>query len=460
MRHSEAIATALSPFSNLFEAFHRAGFQLYAVGGCVRDWTMGMVPKDIDFTTDALPEQTREVLQDNGWKVIPVGEVFGTIATIIDKKQYEITTFRVRESYTRGSRHPIVCYGRELEKDLERRDLTINAMAADETGGIYDPFDGLGDIERRILRVPRSSYEQTLSIFGDDPLRILRLARFMARLGFDVDPDATRAATDMAGSIMTVSHERWYSELDGLIRAHEFASAIEWLMQTGILPLILPELQALRWTRSKPVSLSDHEMIATEKSLFEQTLETIGNSPAESDFRWAALFSLFGYTASNHMGWANQTTQMIASEILQRFKFSSARTDKIIRMLRLLPNGEPQYRTAREFAIEQGNALEAWNRFQDVRLSCLNDAEQTASESARLNRWREALSPYIADPSSAEVQLPRSLSAELSNALSVRGKTLGLCIAQCREAVLDEYLSETDDCEKFITWVRDHFDRQ
>ncbi len=452
---SEAIATALLPFLNLFEAFHRAGFQLYAVGGCVRDWTMGMTPKDIDFTTDALPEQTRKVLQDNGWKVIPVGEVFGTIATIIDKKQYEITTFRVRESYTRGSRHPIVCYGRELEKDLERRDLTINAMAADETGKIYDPFDGLGDIERKILRVPRSSYEQTLSIFGDDPLRILRLARFKARLGFAVDPDATRAACDMAGSIMTVSHERWYSEIDGLLRAPEFASAIEWLMQTGILPLILPELQALQWTHSKPISLSDHEMITAEKSLFDQTMEIIRKSPAESDFRWTSLFSMLGYATSKRMGWANQTTQMLASEILQRFKFSSARAEKIIRMLRLLPDGEPQYRTAREFAIEQGYALEAWSRFQDVRLSCLEDA----SESSRLDRWRDALSPYLADPSSAEVQLPRALSAELSQALAIRGKTLGLCIAQCREAVLDEYLSESDDCDKFVAWVRDHFDR-
>lgn len=259
---------------------------------------------------------------------------------------------------------------------------------------------------------------------------------------------------------MTVSHERWYSEIDGLLRAPEFASAFDWLMKTGILPLILPELQALEQTRHTPVMLSDHEMIETEKSLFEQTMHAVSQSPAESDFRWTALFSWIGYAASKRSGWANQTTQMMASEILQRFKFSSARIEKIVRMLRLLPDGEPQYRTAREFAIEQGTVLKDWNRFQDVRLNSLLNAEQIASESERLERWRKALSPYLANPSNAEVQLPRSLSAALSNALAIRGKTLGLCIAQCREAVLDQFLSETDDCDKFVTWVRDHFDRQ
>ena len=176
------------------------GHLAYLVGGCVRDWVLGRVPKDIDFTTDALPSETKAILAANQYPVIPVGEVFGTIATNIDKKTYEITTFRVKESYTRGSRHPVVCYGRDLALDLERRDLTINAMAASISGEIVDPFDGLGDLERRVLRVPRSSYERSVDIFSDDPLRILRLARFKARLGFDVDIDAQRAARDMAAS--------------------------------------------------------------------------------------------------------------------------------------------------------------------------------------------------------------------------------------------------------------------
>ncbi len=455
---SEVIAEALRPFLPLFEAFSKAGFQLYAVGGCVRDWSMHQSPKDIDFTTDALPEQTKQVLAQNGWKVIPVGEVFGTIATIIDRKQYEITTFRVRESYTRGSRHPIVCYGRELSRDLERRDLTINAMAADAEGNVIDPFDGLGDIERRILRVPRSSYEQTLSIFGDDPLRILRLARFKARLAFDVDPDATKAASDMAGSILTVSHERWFSEIDGLLRAKSFEQGIQWLEQTGIWQLILPEFCAFSCIFHSSTSLSDAEMHENSKNLFSQTMQRIHLAPAQGDFRWAALFSLLGYPASSRSGWASQTTQMLAFEVLQRLKLATARIEHILRMIRLLPPGEPQYRTAREFAIELGDAIHDWNAFQDI---CLNSlpAEFQPSERERLAHWRNALAPYLENPSSAEVQLPKTISSALGNALGVRGKTLGLCISQCRDAVLDEYLSESDDCEKFVAWVREHFDK-
>ena len=453
---NETISNALKPFLPLFNAFLNAGFQLYAVGGCVRDWVLGKTPKDIDFTTDALPDQTKEILSANGWKVLPVGELFGTIATIINKKQYEITTFRIKESYTRGSRHPIVRYGKELALDLERRDLTINAMAADIHGNIHDPFDGLGDIQRQILRVPRSSYHQTLSIFGDDPLRMLRLARFKARLGFAVDPDATQAAADMAGSILTVSHERWFSELDGLIRAPNFIQGIQWLMQTGIWDLIFPEFIALKSSYNEPTSLTNDPMITNKgHSLLEQTFERMLKSPAEGDFRWVSLVSFLGYAASAHPEWANQTTLMIAGEIFLRLKFSSARTEHLLRILRLLPEGLPQYRTARELAIELGQSIRDWNTFQNIRLGTLRD---NASEQKRLEAWQNALAPYLDDPACAAVRLPKDLSTTLTQTLGVRGKTLGLCLIQCQDAVLDGFLTESDPTEKFIQWVSDHFE--
>ena len=456
MMPSQTVADALRPFHALFAAFRDAGFQLYAVGGCVRDWTMGKPPKDIDFTTDALPEQTKDLLAALGMKVIPVGEAFGTVATLLGGKQYEITTFRVRESYTRGSRHPIVCYGKSLEADLERRDLTINAMAADEAGHIHDPFDGLGDIERRLLRVPRSSYEQTLGIFGDDPLRMLRLARFMSRLDFDADEFATRAATDMAGAILTVSHERWFAELDGLLRAAHPGKGIAWLWDSGILPLILPELCALRTCRRMPASLSGAPMPESEADAFAQTVALVESAPADGDFRWAVLLSSLGYPASVDFSWATMTSRMLASEILARFKFSTARNAHVCALLHLLPEGEPCYRAAREFAIELGADLPSWNAFQDVRLAAL-PAHTRSREAERLARWREALAPYLDAPSSAEIALPQGLSQSLAQHLGVRGKTLGLCIAQCREAVLDQCLTENDGCDAFVAWVRAHF---
>ncbi|MBQ9242657.1 MAG: CCA tRNA nucleotidyltransferase [Proteobacteria bacterium] len=460
MDYRSVILEALEPFRELFEAFRAEGYQLYAVGGCVRDWVLGKVPKDVDFTTDALPEQTKAVLSKHGWKVIPVGEVFGTIATLIHRKQYEITTFRVKESYTRGSRHPIVCYGRELSKDLERRDLTINAMAASEDGTIIDPYDGLGDISRRVLRVPSHSYAQALSIFGDDPLRMLRLARFKARLGFEADVDATRAAADMAGAILTVSHERWFAEIDGLLRAPEFISGISWLVETGIWPLIMPEFRILMHVKREPVSLSDglmRELDGDAESLWGQTLARVGHAPVVGDLRWASLFSMLGYAYSDHASWADETTAMLAGELMLRLKFSSARIEQILKVLKPLPAGVPSGRVAREFAILLGNAIRDWRQFQDVRVAALSEAYRSEALES-LARWDDALAPYYADPSSAEVVLPKALSQALTEALGVRGKTLGLCIAQCRDAVLDQCLSETDDVEIFVKWVREHFE--
>ena len=450
------VREALAPFLPLFEKFEAAGFELYAVGGCVRDWALGATPKDIDFTTDALPEQTREVLASNGYKVIPVGEVFGTIATVIGHKNYEITTYRVKESYTRGSRHPIVCFGKSLALDLERRDLTINAMAAGRDGTIVDPFDGLGDLEKGLLRVPHSSYEKTLEIFSDDPLRILRLARFKARLGFDVCRETTMAARDMAGSVLGVSHERWFAEIDGMLRARDPQSGMDWLCEIGVWQMLFPEFVPLMDAKVEPQMLSESHAREGNETLWAQTIRRVRSSVADDDGRWVALFSLLGYSTTLDTVWASAVTRMMAEQIMVRLKFSNARCDAVMKRLTMLPPGKPTYRTARELAISLGDQILSW--IESVAVCCGTLEENRNAEDERLGLWKDALAPYIADPKSAEVQLPAGLSQRLSADLGVRGKTLGLCITHCREAVLDQQLRENDDVERFVEWVRTHFD--
>ena len=456
------IVEALKPYAPLFDAFQNAGFQLYAVGGCVRDWVLGKCPKDIDFTTDAVPEQTKQVLADNGYRVFPIGELFGTIATVIGRKNYEITTFRVKESYTRGSRHPIVCYGRELERDLERRDLTINAMAADQHGHIIDPFDGLGDLEKHILRVPRSSYAQSLEIFGDDPLRMLRLARFKARLQFDAADEATQAAKDMAGAILSVSHERWFSEIDGLLRAPSPKDGISWLMETGVWQLIFPEMVPMPQYCRTAVSLSGQPLLAEGADLMTQTLDllkaaaTQNPTPDESGILWAALCHHLGTPTAIHGEWTAKVTDMLAHQVMQRLKVSNAHAETVTKLLTLLPNGEPTYRKARELVISLHKHFHMWCSFQRARLSILCPTAQQA-EAERLDRWLTAMSEWSHAPETAEIQLPRTLSQALTQNLGVRGKTLGLCITMCREAILDEHIREDAALETFVTWVKDHF---
>lgn len=456
------IAEALKPFAPLFDAFHQAGFQLYAVGGCVRDWVLGQSPKDIDFTTDAVPEQTKQVLAAHHYRVIPVGELFGTIATVIGRKNYEITTFRVKESYTRGSRHPIVCYGRELERDLERRDLTINAMAADQNGNLIDPFDGLGDLKRRLLRVPKSSYAQSVEIFGDDPLRILRLARFKARLQFNADDDATKAAKDMAGAILSVSHERWFSEIDGILRATAPQDGILWLHEVGVWPLLFPEMLSLFQCHCTLHSLSSGMVETQGEDLMTQTLGLLQatakllQTAEETPMLWAALCHALGTPTSRKVEWAQKVTSMLAQQIMQRLKVSNAHAETVVKLLTPLPDGDPTYRKARELAISLQTQLDMWLRFQTAKLAILSP-QARQSEAERLDLWRTAITPWLNNPESAEVQLPRNLSQALTQELGVRGKTLGLCIAMAREAVLDTYIDETAPIESFVAWVKDHF---
>src|SRR5690625_4230694 len=169
---------------------------------------------DIDMTTDAHPSETIAILKAEGLPVYPIGERFGTISTLVDGTPIEITTFRVEEQYERGNRKPNVTFGRSLRHDLSRRDLSINAMAAGRGGKLHDPFGGQRAIEERILEVPGGGFENTVGILQDDPLRLLRIARFCARFGFEPTPETTAAAQETAEQLEHISRERWKMEID------------------------------------------------------------------------------------------------------------------------------------------------------------------------------------------------------------------------------------------------------
>lgn len=451
------LAASVEPFAALFDIFENAGFQLYAVGGCVRDWCLGKMPKDVDFTTDATPAETSRILADHGMKVIPVGEAFGTIATLIGRESYEITSFRVKESYTKGSRHPVVRYGHSLEQDLERRDLTINAMAVDRHGNLKDPFDGAGDLENGLLRVPHSSEERSVEIFTDDPLRILRLARFLARLGFAVAPEATVAAKRCAGDVLLVSHERWFAELDGLLRAPHVTQAIEWLSMTGVLGLLLPEIASLGLVSKTVMSLSG-DCVACENSptLLQQTTRLVEACKAFDADPWATFLAYAGCMFTNDGKNAANVSQLVANAVLLRLKVSNAFRERTLRLMQPLPPGMPTRRLARERAQILLDDLPLWLRCLEARKSLLPD-DTREDEMVRLMAWNDALKPWLRDPASACIEWPEGFSKALANALGIKGKSLGLCIKFCHESVLNEEISEHDDMAKIIDWAKKHF---
>ncbi len=222
--------------------FAAHGHELALVGGCVRDVFLARPCGDLDLTTDAAPERVMEIA--NGWadNVWQVGIEFGTVGLRKGSRKLEITTYR-SEKYAPKSRKPVVAYGTSLEQDLARRDFTVNAMAAKLPGyELADPFDGLGDLKRRVLRTPGKPE----SSFSDDPLRMVRAARFAAELGFSVAPEVREAMAAMTERIAIVSAERIQVELAKLMVAGDPRTGVELLVDTGLAEHILPEVPKLK----------------------------------------------------------------------------------------------------------------------------------------------------------------------------------------------------------------------
>jgi poly(A) polymerase len=227
----------------LAQVYRSAGAELALVGGCVRDLLLRRPVGDLDFATSAAPAQSLEILQRWAKKTWTTGQAFGTVSGRRGNAVVEVTTYR-SERYEPNSRKPVVTYGKDLHGDLSRRDFTINAMAIRlaPTLGFLDPFGGLTDLHARLIRTPVSAVQS----FDDDPLRMLRAARFAAQLGFSVDESTLAATATMADRLEIVSNERIQAELTKLILSRYPTQGLELLVYSGLSEQILPELSALQ----------------------------------------------------------------------------------------------------------------------------------------------------------------------------------------------------------------------
>jgi poly(A) polymerase len=251
----------------LAERFAAAGHALALVGGSVRDGLLGRLGEDLDFTTDARPEQVLKLVRGWAEAVWEVGIAFGTVGCQKDGYKLEITTYR-SEAYDRASRKPSVSYGDTLEDDLVRRDFTVNAMALRlPQREFVDPHGGLQDLSKRVLRTPATPQES----FSDDPLRMLRAARFAAQLGFEVAPQVLAALREMAERIGIVSAERVRDELSKLLLAPDPRVGLGLLTDTGLAEYVLPELPKLR------LEIDEHHR---HKDVYEHTLTVVDQAIA------------------------------------------------------------------------------------------------------------------------------------------------------------------------------------
>ena len=250
--------------------FADAGHELYLVGGPVRDALLGRLGNDLDFTTSARPDDIERLLKQVSRTTWDIGREFGTIGCAVGdgdgKLVIEITTFR-SDAYSSDSRKPAVAFGDHLAGDLIRRDFTVNAMALSLPGGeLLDPFGGVADLEERRIQTPSTP---ELS-FSDDPLRMLRAARFASQLGFVPTADVVAAMRDMAARIEIVSAERVRDELTKLLLSPDPTSGLDLLVQTGLADHVLPELPALRMERDEHNRHKDvyqHSLIVLEQAI-------------------------------------------------------------------------------------------------------------------------------------------------------------------------------------------------
>ena len=258
--------------SSLAQSFAAQGFRLALVGGPVRDALLGRLGNDLDFTTDARPEVTKKILQGWAENVWDTGIEFGTVAGKRGDTTVEVTTYRT-EIYDPESRKPEVEYGDSIEGDLSRRDFTVNSMALElttKTPEFIDPFNGLEDLAKKVLRTPSKAENS----FSDDPLRMMRAARFASQLGFEVAPDVLQAIKDMAGRISIISAERVRDEFTKMLMSQNPRTGITILVDTGLAEIVLPEIPKLR------LEIDEHHH---HKDVYEHSITVLEQAISHED---------------------------------------------------------------------------------------------------------------------------------------------------------------------------------
>lgn len=308
----------------IIETLENAGFEGYAVGGCVRDSLLGKEPNDWDITTNAKPEQMKNLFK----RTVDTGIAHGTVTVLIGNDTYEVTTYRIDGEYE-DSRHPKqVEFTTSLVEDLKRRDFTINAMAYNDTTGIIDEFGGIDDLNTGLIKCVGSPIER----FSEDALRIMRAIRFSAQLGYDIEPATKAAISELALNLNNISAERIHVELSKLMVSPN-PGFIRIAYETGVLKVILPELaDVMEVTQNNP-----HHCY----TVGEHIIKSVENIEADRVLRYAMLFHDIGkgktkFTSDDGIdhfhGHAIVSSQM-TSIIGRRLKFDNDTLGKVLKLV-------------------------------------------------------------------------------------------------------------------------------
>jgi tRNA nucleotidyltransferase (CCA-adding enzyme) len=300
--------------ANIIRILEEAGYEAYAVGGCVRDSILGREPSDWDITTSALPQQVKELFSHT----IDTGLQHGTVTVMMHHVGYEVTTYRVDGEYE-DSRHPkFVTFTHDLVEDLKRRDFTINAMAYNENAGIVDVFGGVQDLENKIVRAVGDPKER----FTEDALRMMRAVRFAAQLGYEIEENTKNAICEMADTLKKISAERIQVELVKLI-VSSHPEHMRLLYETGITKIILPQFDRMMETQQN----NPHHCY----SVGEHSIKAMKEIRADKALRLTMLFHDMGKPDTkttdekgiDHFHGHASLSQKYAEKALKKLKFDN-----------------------------------------------------------------------------------------------------------------------------------------
>ncbi|MEO3811389.1 CCA tRNA nucleotidyltransferase [Sphaerisporangium sp. B11E5] len=453
----------IAPVANeLGERFAVHGHQLALVGGSVRDVFLGRIGNDLDLTTDAHPERVLEIVKDWADSIWTIGIDFGTVGVRKGNWVLEITTYR-SESYDPKSRKPGVVYGRTLEADLERRDFAVNAMAVRLPGHEFvDPYGGLSDLSAKVLRTPGPAERS----FDDDPLRMLRAARFAAQLGFTVDPAVVAAMTGMADRIEIVSAERIRDELDKLIGGAHPREGLGLLVDTGLAAHVLPELPKLR------LEIDEHHR---HKDVYEHTLivleQAIALEQAGPDrvLRWAALLHDIGKPKTRRYEEGGRVSfhhhEVVGAQMtkkrLQELRFPKDVVADVARLVELhlrfhgYGTGEWTDSAVRRYVRDGGHLLERLHKL--TRADCTTRNRRKAQALSRTYDELERRISRLAEEEELAKIRPELDGNEIQRVLGVRpGPIVGEAYKFLLEMRLDKgVVGKEAATEALLQWARE-----
>ena len=309
----------------ILDTIHKAGFEAYIVGGCVRDAVLGKEPSDWDITTNALPGDVKKLFR----RTIDTGIEHGTVTVMFGKEGYEVTTYRIDGKYE-DSRHPSeVTFTRDLVEDMRRRDFTINAMAYNDEEGLVDHFGGIDDLEKKIIRCVGSPVER----FTEDALRIMRAVRFAAQLDYEIEEETRIAIKELSPNLRKISAERIQTELVKLITS-DHPERIRTAYELGITAVVIPEFDKCMWTEQANI----HHMY----NVGDHIIETLRNVRNDRVLRLTMLMHDIGKPETmlmddegvSHFYGHELVSAQMADKIMKRLKFDRDTMDRVCNLIK------------------------------------------------------------------------------------------------------------------------------